>query len=401
MGYTLRYILLVAALLGAGVEAADSTLAPVVKMLESGGEVRIVCIGDSITGVYFHTGTRKAWPELLGDGLSSLYPKASIKVTNAGIGGNTTPLMLIRTDKDVLSVKPHLVICMIGMNDKNLGLEKSIAQFEEFAQKIKAAKVPLLCATQNIVADQKPPFTDERSAVCDKLGIPVADCFEAFRSLKARDAAQFAFSMSDAIHPNFLGHRLFAQTIIKTLTGKDVAASALPCTNPSTPLLLKKFQEGKEVKISTIGVDEKVLSDAIASIHKGAKLAITPRNAGATIEEFAGKDKAFWQAAAAEDLIVVAPPVETKLADTIYYFHLNRIRNGLCAYDKASQHREVLWLLPSVLSPSLSDADKKREALIKTIADSMDIGTISRADGDKRSPAEVIAAWLKQQVPTK
>jgi hypothetical protein len=56
-------------------EGTPPTLAGVVIRLESGGcPVRIVCFGDSITGVYYHSGGRRAWCDLLGIGLQQAYP---------------------------------------------------------------------------------------------------------------------------------------------------------------------------------------------------------------------------------------------------------------------------------------------------------------------------------------
>src|SRR6516225_7432717 len=85
-------------------------LAKVAALLESGKEpVKIVCIGDSITGVYYHTGGRRAYPEMLQIALKRAYPKAKVQVINAGISGNILPLGLARLERDVLSHKPQLV----------------------------------------------------------------------------------------------------------------------------------------------------------------------------------------------------------------------------------------------------------------------------------------------------
>ena len=51
--------------------------------------VRIVCIGDSITGVYYHSGSVRAYPEMLQIALRKIHPKTKITVRNAGISGDT------------------------------------------------------------------------------------------------------------------------------------------------------------------------------------------------------------------------------------------------------------------------------------------------------------------------
>ena len=79
--------------------------------------VRIVCIGDSITGVYYHSGGMRAYPEMLQIALQKLHPKAKVTVRNAGISGDTSKGGLARLERDVLAQKPHLVTIMFGMND--------------------------------------------------------------------------------------------------------------------------------------------------------------------------------------------------------------------------------------------------------------------------------------------
>ncbi len=44
----------------AGVSLSTSKL-----LAEAREPLRIVCFGDSITGAYYHSGNRRAWPEML------------------------------------------------------------------------------------------------------------------------------------------------------------------------------------------------------------------------------------------------------------------------------------------------------------------------------------------------
>lgn len=48
-----------------------------VAMLARGRTATIVCLGDSITGAYYHTGSKRAWPDMLGIALKRLYPQGS------------------------------------------------------------------------------------------------------------------------------------------------------------------------------------------------------------------------------------------------------------------------------------------------------------------------------------
>ena len=44
----------------------------------------IVCLGDSVTGVYYHTGGRRAYPEMLEVAIKQVIPKAKMNVTEGG-----------------------------------------------------------------------------------------------------------------------------------------------------------------------------------------------------------------------------------------------------------------------------------------------------------------------------
>ena len=68
----------------------------------SRAQKRVVFMGDSIT-----------------EGWSNLYPKyfGSKTYINRGIGGQTTPQMLIRFKSDVIDLKPFAVVILAGTND--------------------------------------------------------------------------------------------------------------------------------------------------------------------------------------------------------------------------------------------------------------------------------------------
>jgi len=63
----------------AAISGADEPACPrTVKLLSAGEEtVRIVCFGDSLTGVYYHTGGRRAYSDMLGIALKKITPRAT------------------------------------------------------------------------------------------------------------------------------------------------------------------------------------------------------------------------------------------------------------------------------------------------------------------------------------
>src|SRR5690606_5814812 len=116
--------------------------------------VRIVCFGDSITGVYYHTGSKRAWPELLGLALRQARPAAQLEVVNAGLSGNTTAQALARIERDVIAHQPHLVVAMFGMNDvARLPLRDFEANLARIADRCRAAGAEMVFCTPNSVTE--------------------------------------------------------------------------------------------------------------------------------------------------------------------------------------------------------------------------------------------------------
>jgi lysophospholipase L1-like esterase len=79
-------------------EAANMKVAP-----PKPGEPRVVFIGDSITDI---------WDE---NGFGGFFPGKPY--INRGIGGQTTPQMLLRFRADVIDLKPKVVVILAGTND--------------------------------------------------------------------------------------------------------------------------------------------------------------------------------------------------------------------------------------------------------------------------------------------
>ena len=122
-------------------------------LLEAGGEpVRIVAFGDSITGVYYHTGGRRAWCDMLGEALRKVYPKADVRMINAGISGHTSERGLGRMERDVCAHRPHLVVVMFGMNDcTGNNLDRFRANMAAIVTRCREAGAEVVLCTPNNV----------------------------------------------------------------------------------------------------------------------------------------------------------------------------------------------------------------------------------------------------------
>lgn len=85
--------------------------------LEAGGPFMIVALGGASTLGRAAGHADKTWPARLGAILSARFPKAQITVVNRGVARETAVQMAARIERDVLALKPALVIWETGTND--------------------------------------------------------------------------------------------------------------------------------------------------------------------------------------------------------------------------------------------------------------------------------------------
>jgi acyl-CoA thioesterase I len=174
------------------------------------GENRVVFFGDSITDI---------WK------LADSFPGKPY--VNRGIGGQTTPQMLVRFRQDVIDLQPKVVVILAGTNDiagntgpmRNEDIEANYASFAELAR-VHGIKVVYssVLPVHNYTDKAKDFFAQRPPArilalntwlkdYCGKNGIIYLDYFSAMvddKGLLKKDLAD------DGLHPNAAGFKLMA-----------------------------------------------------------------------------------------------------------------------------------------------------------------------------------------------
>ena len=95
---------------------------------------RIVFAGDSVTdmesaqpvgeGLFENVG--KSYVRIVENMLAAFYPEVYLRVTNSGIGGNTSRDLLQRFDRDVVSLRPDWVsICTMSGDSSTARLSRT------------------------------------------------------------------------------------------------------------------------------------------------------------------------------------------------------------------------------------------------------------------------------------
>lgn len=85
---------------------------------------RIVFAGDSVTDMgsaqpvgEINDGLGQGYVRVIDNLLSACYPDIRVRITNSGMGGNTSRDLLERFERDVVSLGPDWVSICIGIND--------------------------------------------------------------------------------------------------------------------------------------------------------------------------------------------------------------------------------------------------------------------------------------------
>ncbi|MBX3750756.1 MAG: SGNH/GDSL hydrolase family protein [Opitutaceae bacterium] len=379
----------------------SSATTPLADRIAAGEETRIVCFGDSITGIYYHTGGHRAWSHLLGDQLKQSWPGARLIMINAGVSGNTTADALARLDADVLAHRPHLVVMKFGMNDTaRLSAETFRAYLHALCDRIRGAGSEILLLTPNAVepgdAGRPPEKVAAYAAIVREVGrargVNVADVYAAFAAVQASAPADWLRLMSDTIHPNLRGHALIAGTAAAALTGRPVGPAQIPPRRDSrrAPFArtAEKLQAGQPVHVLAMAPLDTMIAAAIRREFPAAAVHVTRW-------ETAGKSLATLEAdATAEgwmkyrnqtiltppDLVLVAVPASAEPAPGVpYYRTFGGILNRAQWFDGSGW--DCVVVLPSMMQPDLPPAEAEREQIALAAARDKDVPVIQRTVG--------------------
>ena len=381
--------------------------------LKASTPVRLVGFGDSITGVYYHTGGRRAWPEMLGLALGQLYPHAKIEASNAGQSGDNTVGALKRLDREVLSRKPDLVVVMFGMNDVvAVAPELYEANLRQIVERCRTGGAEVILGTPNaIIADgtRPPDKLAEYAAIVRKVGeergAPVVDCHAAFEVVRRRDPVAFMKLMSDAIHPNMSGHKLFAEMIAEVISGQRVSLDDTSPLLPGFPHTIQCLDAGQPLRVVAMPPYDELIGPALRSLWPNARL---------TLErwETAGQSLAQLEAAAQArgwmglrdhptlpkpDLVLIAVPSSAGAASTEdFWRRFTWVLNWSLSFGQAEW--DAAAILPSVAQPQLMATEQVNAALALEAVRAQDLPYLQRAQGDETSPAKLLEQWLRAQV---
>ena len=187
--------------------------------------INIVFHGHSVPAGYFKTpvvNTLAAYPYQVLGKLKPMYPYAVVNVIITSIGGENSVSGAKRFHDDVLSHQPDVVVIDYGLNDRDVGLEKSYTAWKQMIQQALNQKIKVILLTPS--PDQRIDYTnpnnelkkhtDQIIKLANENQVGLVDSYQAFEFLYS-DGKQLKEYMSQVNHPNGKGHQLIANEIIK------------------------------------------------------------------------------------------------------------------------------------------------------------------------------------------
>jgi lysophospholipase L1-like esterase len=156
---------------------------------------------------------------------------------NRGIGGQTTPQMLIRFKPDVINLNPKSIVIMAGINDiaGNTGpitIGNTAENIISMAEIAVASNISVyICSTMPAIDFPWSPGLEPGSKVvrlnsvlksyCAKKGIPYVDYYSVMADSNGGLKVPEFTSADDLVHPNLAGYKVMEKIILSSLDSFD------------------------------------------------------------------------------------------------------------------------------------------------------------------------------------
>lgn len=202
------------------------------ERVQSKSPIKWIFAGDSITQGAFHTAGWRDYTEIFCERIRYELRRADDIVIKAAYDGNTTRHLLEAFDWRIGQFQPDVVFVMVGVNDcamENSGPRVALKEFREnlllVAKKIQKLKAIPVFQTSGLILSKESPerapylgaYMDEVRNISASIEAPLIDHSTNWEKLCRRQPARFQYWLSDALHPNEMGHRVFAHWIFRSL----------------------------------------------------------------------------------------------------------------------------------------------------------------------------------------
>lgn len=367
------------------------------QKLARGEKVKVVCFGDSVTGVYYHSGSRRAYTDMLGVALRRFAPNAEVEMVNAGLSGHTTANGLARISRDVVAKRPDLVTVMFGLNDiTRLSLDEYKANLREIVARCRAAGAEVLLVTPNNIVDSPSRVTAKLVTYCDAVrelaveeNVALADVYQRFDAERQFDAFQWQQWMSDAIHPNMDGHQAVATALARSITGMKISLSDV---EPQPLQILSYGKEKKLLRVIAMTPYDKIIQPILADRFPEADIQIVSWESNQTsIEQLQLAAKARVRQQKPDLVILTVPRTATAAEPALFSNAFAWVMNWSLNFGAPTW--DCIVVHPSVTEISTGRDDE----LLRQLVRAQDLQLIDRPAGSQATAKELVESWFQSR----
>jgi lysophospholipase L1-like esterase len=187
--------------------------------------INLVFQGHSVPAGYFQTpqiNIFQSYPFLALKKLTDHFKTAEINCIRTAIGGENAEQGAKRFDSTVLNHKPDVLFIDYALNDRGIGLSRSLLAWEFMINAALRKNIKLVLLTPT--PDMEEDITDHNAvlekhanqiiALAKKYNIACIDSYHLFKQQVAAGGVLKDY-MAQSNHPNQLGHQLVANEISK------------------------------------------------------------------------------------------------------------------------------------------------------------------------------------------
>lgn len=371
--------------------------------LLSGEPVKVVCFGDSVTGVYYHSGSRRAYTDMLGIALRRASGNANVEMINAGISGHTTVNALSRIDRDVLAHKPDLVTVMFGLNDMTrVSLEDYKTNLKTIIEKCRGIGAEVVLATPNNVINTSSRPTDKLVKYCDvarevaqEAGVPVCDTYQQLSGVRSHDPFDWRLLMSDSIHPNMAGHKSIAERLAQTITGSKVSLANVPPLQSALQRTLARIKDNKPVRVLAMAPYDSMIKSVLQSRSDDVQVEVTPWLVdGMSLSEIEQDAKKRVRALKPDLVLIAVPRSASANTDEVFAGSFAWTMNWSLNFGPPTWDCVVVH--PSVAESS--GESQPRDELVRRLVKAQDLSLIDRVAGTSETSEAIVVEWFAGQL---
>lgn len=201
-------------------------LANVLRKAQRGEEVTIGFIGGSITEGYDASSKDNSYVSLVYKWWCEAFPLTKVNLVNAGVGGTSSYLGVHRVGEDMLSHNPDLVFIEFAVNDTHTELCRN--SYENLLRQILGAEMEpavVLLFSVNAYGDSVQPVEAELG---EYYRVPMISYGNAVMPEMAAGSFAWWQITSDVVHPNDMGHAIYAGLITKYLEAVHARLGSIP-----------------------------------------------------------------------------------------------------------------------------------------------------------------------------